>query len=134
MRVVTNLAGEFEDVCENYEAHGPQGRDMVTLIKKFGDEYDHLRSEEDPDFVVAWETFLQEHQHQMIVHPMTGLILYNLITYWDMGQMFYTALPTLEKMLVRDTVMEISDEIDRKSGLEQEPHQPPGNGGPPQQA
>lgn len=117
MKVVSNLSQEFDEVCASYSAHDQQGKDIVTLVKLFGDEYDHLRSETEPDFRGAWDKFLDEHKHQIIVMPMLGLVLYNLITYWDMGQMLYSSLPTLEKMLVRDTVQDISDEINRRSAV-----------------
>jgi len=116
MRVVPNLAQEFEDVCAEYLASGdPMGRDIVTLVKMFGDEYDHIRSDGTPDYRTAWTTFLDEHKHQMVVTPMVGLVLYYLITYWEDGQVLGVQLPTLERMLVRDTVSEISDEIHRRS-------------------
>jgi hypothetical protein len=114
MRLVPNLSGEFEELCESYAAVDQQGKDIVTLVKMFGDEYDYLRFEVAPEFVMAWEAFLEEHKHQVTV-PMVGLILYVLITYWDMGPLLATQLPTLERILIRDTVQDISDEIDRRS-------------------
>jgi hypothetical protein len=115
MRLVPHLSQEFEELCAHYAAVDQEGKDIVSLVKLFGDTYDHLRSEEDPDFVVAWETFLNEHKHQVTVMPMLGLVLHILVAYWDMGPMLYEALPTLEKMVLRDTIQEISDEIDRRS-------------------
>lgn len=115
MRVVSSLIGEFEELCAEYSAVDQQGKDIVTLVRLFGDENDHLREQEDPDFVVAWEKFLGEHKHQITVMPQVGLILYVLVTYWDMGQMLAESLPTLERMALRDTVQEISEEIDRRS-------------------
>jgi hypothetical protein len=116
MRVILNLAQEFEDVCAHYQDSGPSGKDIVTLVKLFGDKYDHISSDNISDFSSAWTEFLDEHKHQMTVYPMTGLVLYNLITYWDMGQMLFQALPALEKILVRDIVQDISDEINFRSG------------------
>lgn len=114
MRLVTNLANEFEELCEAYRLT-PQGKDIVTLTIMFGQENDHLHDEEEPDFAGAWAKFLEEHKHQMTVSPMVGLLLYLLITYWDLGTQLALKLPTLERMLVRDTVQEISDEIHRKA-------------------
>ena len=113
MRLVPNLAREFENVCAEYEAKGPMGVDLVALVKMFGDNYDHVRA--NGNFAAAWAEFLDEHKHQLIVTPMTGLLLYNLVTYWEDGQMFAVQLPTLERMLIRDTVSDISEEIDRRS-------------------
>jgi hypothetical protein len=115
VRLVPNLADEFGQLSAEYDSVDQQGKDMIALVKMFGDEYDHLRREEEPDFGGAWTKFLDEHKHQLNVAPMTGLVLYFLITYWDMGPMLYDALPTLEKMLIRDTVQEISAEINRRS-------------------
>jgi len=116
MRLVPNLAQEFEDICQDYLASGdPIGKDIVTLVKMFGEEYDHIRSDGIPDFGVAWVKFLEEHKHQMVVSPMVGLVLYYLITYWEDGQLLGVQLPTLERMLLRDTVSEISEEIERRS-------------------
>lgn len=114
MRVVPNLAAEFEEICAQYSAVDQQGKDIVALVKMFGYEYDHLDDYSIPDFGGAWRTFLGEHQHQMTV-PMTGQVLYLLLTYWSLGQVMYQELPQLEKMLLRDTVQEISDEIQRRS-------------------
>lgn len=114
MKLVSNLAAEFEELCAYYSAHDEQGKDIVTLVRMFGDEHDHLQSEMDPDFVAAWEKFLVDHQHQMTV-IMTGMVLYVLTNYWHLGQDLFESLPTLEKMLVRDTVQDISDEIARRS-------------------
>lgn len=116
MRLVPSLAQEFEEMCEHYSTSSdPAGKDIVILVKMFGDQYDHLRSETEPDFRGAWEKFLDEHKSQISVSPMAGLILYILVTYWDMGPMFWLGLPTLERMLVRDTIQEISEEINRRS-------------------
>lgn len=116
MRLVPNLAQEFEDICSDYLASGdPIGRDMVTLVKMFGDEYDYVRSDGIADFRYSWTEFLEAHKHQMVVTPMVGLVLYYLITYWEDGQLLWAQLPTLERMLVRDTVSQISDEIERRS-------------------
>lgn len=115
MRVVRNLAGEFEELCASYAAVDQQGKDIVTLVKMFGDKYDHVRSDGIPDFRAAWAEFLDEHKHQVNAMPQVGLILYVLITYWEDGQLLAVQLPTLERMLVRDTISDISDEIDRRS-------------------
>lgn len=114
MRVVPNLAGEFAEMCASYSALDQQGKDIVTLINMFGDEYDDLPSESE-ELTMAWFRFLDEHKHQVSVMPMVGLVLYHLVTYWDKGQLLFEALPTLEKMVIRDTVQEISQEIDRRS-------------------
>lgn len=116
MRVVPSLAAEFEEMCEQYSnAPDPAGKDIVILVKMFGDENDRLRLEVEPDFRAAWDKFLDEHKHQITVSPMLGLILHILVTYWDMGQLLFPQLPTLEKMLLRDIVQEISEEIQRRS-------------------
>lgn len=117
MRLVTNLAQEFEEMCGHYNTSSdPAGKDIVILVNMFGDEYDHLTHESDvASFSRAWEKFLDEHKHQISVTPMCGLILHVLITYWELGHELWEGLPTLEKMLVRDTVAEISEEIDRQS-------------------
>ena len=113
MRVVANLAQEFEEMCQDYLASGdPIGRDIAVLVRKFGDDADQV----EPDgYGAAWAKFLEEHKHQMIVSPMTGLILHFIITYWEGGQVLALQLPTLERMLVRDTISDISDEINRRS-------------------
>lgn len=115
MRVVPNLKQEFEEVCAHYEGYGPVGKDIVTLVKLFGDKYDHIRGDGIPDFAAAWAEFLDEHSHEMIVSPMTGLVLYNLLTYWQDGQLMAEQLPVLERMLIRDTASDISEEIERRS-------------------
>lgn len=115
MRVAPNLVREFEELSAAYSAVDQQGKDIISLVRLFGDEYDYLRLEEDPDFGAAWAKFLDEHKHQMTVMPMVGLVLYLIITYWDMGQVLAVKLPTLERMTVRDTQQDISDEIDRRS-------------------
>jgi hypothetical protein len=81
----------------------------------FGDEYDEFDDETDAlDFKMAWEKFLGEHQHQ-VTSNMVGLIIHLLVTYWQQGHQFFKSLPPLEKILARDTVQEISEEIDRRS-------------------
>lgn len=115
MRLVSSLAQEFGEVCAHYEGYGPAGKDIVTLVKLFGDTYDHIRGDDIPDFAAAWAEFLGEHSHEMIVSPMTGLVLYNLLTYWEDGQLMAVQLPTLERMLIRDTTSDISEEINRRS-------------------
>lgn len=114
MRLAPNLAQEFEEICAEYEAVDQQGRDMVALIKAFGDEYDHLRSESNPDFQGAWEEFLEEHKSQ-VTSAMVGMILYMLIMYWDLGSMLGDQISIMERILVRDTVQDISEEIERRS-------------------
>lgn len=115
MRLVPHLSQEFEELCAHYAAVDQEGKDIVSLVKLFGEEYDHVRSEKDPDYVVAWETFLNQHKHQVTVMPMLGLVLHILVTYWEDGHLLYETLPTLEKMVLRDTIQEISDEIERGS-------------------
>lgn len=113
MRVVANLAQEFEEMCQDYLASGdPVGRDIAILVRKFGDDADQAGPD---DYGAAWAKFLEEHKHQMIVSPMTGLVLHLIITYWENGQALALQLPTLERMLVRDTISDISDEIKRRS-------------------
>lgn len=112
MKVVPNLVGEFEELCAEYSAHGDQGKDIVILVKMFGEANDNLHTL--GGLKMNWVKFLEEHHRQMTM-PMTGMILYVLVTYWHLGQKLFEALPTLEKMLLRDTVQEISEEIDRKS-------------------
>lgn len=104
-------------MCDDYDAAGPTGKDLVILIKMFGTENDHLRSENDPDYRGAWERFLDEHSHQMTTFPtpMVGLALYVLINYWDLGSLLYESLPTLEKMMIRDTLLDMSETIKARS-------------------
>lgn len=116
MRVIANLAQEFDEMMASYTTMGGgEGKDMVILVNLFGDRYDHIRGDGIPDFGAAWAEFLDEHKHQMTVWPMTALILNILVTYWEDGQLLFQGLPHLEKMLVRDIVMEISEEQKRRS-------------------
>ena len=115
MRLVPGLAGEFEELCAEYSAVDQQGRDIVTLVKMFCESHDHFEGGvQNRDYVNAWEAFLSDHKHQVTV-PMVGQIIYLLVTYWANGQRLYENLPHLEKILLRDTVQEISDEINRRS-------------------
>ena len=110
MRLVPNLAAEFEEVCAQYDVSpDPLAKDVITLVKMFGDQND-----DNDSLKSAWLEFLEEHKHQVTI-TMVGMILYLLITYWEKGQVLGVNLPTLERILVRDTVQQISDEIDRKS-------------------
>lgn len=104
------MAAEFEEICAEYNAHDQASKDIVTLTKMFGDEYDELTT----DFKTAWAFFLNEHQHQATV-KMLGMVIYLLLTYWEKGQMLFEELPLLERMLLRDTFQEISEEIERNS-------------------
>jgi hypothetical protein len=110
MRVIPNLAQEFEEICAEYNAHDQASKDIVTLVKMFGNEYDDLTSE----FEKPWADFLEDHQHQATV-KMIGMVIYLLLTYWENGQLLFGDLPLLEKMLLRDTFQDISDEIERRS-------------------
>lgn len=110
MKLLPNMAEEFEEICAEYNAHDQASRDIVTLVKMFGDEYDELTFE----FGLAWKNFLDEHQHQATV-KMLGMVIYLLLTYWEKGRLFFEDLPILEKMLLRDTFQEISEEIERRS-------------------
>lgn len=118
MRIVPNLEREFEELCVEYSAHDEQGRDIVFLVKEFAENCDDTRPrlETDLDYSVAWREFLEEHKHQ-VTSQMIGMIIYTLMTYWDMGRVLYDALPPLEKILLRDTVQEISEEIERRSDV-----------------
>lgn len=115
--VRTHLVREYDELSAHYRAANEQGRDVVSLAEMFVDEYGYLEAGGDKtDFELAWRDFLGLHQHQMIVHPtMAGLVIYLLVNYWDQGEKLYEALPTLEKMLLRDTVQMMSDEINRRS-------------------
>lgn len=116
MRVVPGREREFEQLCEHYvSADDPAGKDIVTLVQMFAEENDFLRSEDEADFRGAWEVFLGNHKNEVSVVPTLGLILYVLVTYWDMGQLLAVSLPTCERMLIRDTIAEMSREIDRRS-------------------
>lgn len=115
MRIRPGLEAEFEEMCENYSNANEQGKDLVVLIKMFGDQFDYMRGEVEPNFAEAWSMFLEEHKHQVNVQPMVGLMLYVLVSYWDMGPLLGSQLPTLERILLRDTVQDISDEIKRRS-------------------
>lgn len=115
MRVVSNLVHEFEEIKTEYSNFDQQGQDIATLVVMFGDEYDYFDEDTDSlDFKMAWEKFLGEHSHQ-VNSNMVGLIIHLLVTYWQQGHQFFKALPPLEKILARDTVQEISEEIDRRS-------------------
>ncbi len=114
MKLVPNLAQEFEEVCDHYNnSSDPAGKDIVALIKLFGDAHDDTPP--GAELRAAWDAFLEEHKHQISVTPMCGLIIHVLITYWQSGHALFESLPPLERMLLRDTVMEISEEIDRQS-------------------
>lgn len=114
MRIIASLEAEFIDVCFEYPKR-PYGQDIITLVTKFADEYDYFDEDTDNLMIrMAWGQFLDEHQHQMTI-PMVGMVIYLLLTYWPEGQRMFQALPTLEKMLLRDTFSEISDEIDKQS-------------------
>ena len=118
MRVVPNLVGEFDEICFEYSKVDQAGKDIVALTKLFGDENDAFDEDTDGvDFHLAWSKFLDEHKHQMTI-PMVGMVIYLLVTYWPQGQRLFRFLPPLEKMLARDTVAEISDEIERRSDAE----------------
>lgn len=115
MLVVPNLAREFDELCDEYAKFDQDGRDIIVLVKLFGDAYDDFS--DDTESVVlstAWQNFLDEHQYQMSM-TMAGLVLYLLITYWPQGQKMYPTLPVLEKMLLRDTIQQMSEEIERRS-------------------
>ena len=108
MELVPNLAGEFEEICAEYAAHDQEGADIIALVKLFdgyvGDE----------PYEATWKKFLSKHAHQMTV-PMVGQVMYLLVTYWAYGHKLYECFPPLEKILLRDTVQDISEEIQRKS-------------------
>ena len=111
MRVISNLAGEFELLCADYINGGVEGKDLVALVMIFGDEYDHLGEDDSEfEFTKAWTKFLGEHKHQVTVQ-MVGLLLNTLVTYWPPGEKLYAALPVLEKILLRETIQNISDYI-----------------------
>ena len=115
MRVVPNLVREFENIKTEYSKFDQQGQDIATLVVMFADEYDEF--DEDTDalyFKMAWEKFLGEHSHQ-VTSNMAGLIIHLLVQYWQHGHQFYKALPPLEKILARETVQDISEEIKRRS-------------------
>lgn len=114
MILVSNLTQEFEELCTEYSAHDVQGRDIIFLVKEFADHCEHREMEMSFDYRDAWRGFLEEHGHQVTVQ-MIGMTIYVLMTYWDKGRELYEALPPLEKILLRDTVQEISDEIERRS-------------------
>lgn len=118
MKVVPNLVGEFEELCAAYSAHDEQGKDIVILVKMFGDANDNLHTS--GSLKISWTRFLEEH-HRQLTMAMTGQVLYVLITYWHLGHQLFESLPILEKMLVMDTVQEISEEIDRKSAANGSP-------------
>ena len=120
MKISPNLEHEFEELCAEYSSHDSQGRDIVFLVKEFGDRHHGLSHEPGPHFAEAWSLFLEEHKHHVTV-GMVGMILYVLVTYWDMGASLFESLPPLEKILLRDSVQDISDEIQRRSANGNEP-------------
>lgn len=116
MRIRPGLEHEFLEVMASYRNVGDlQGMDIARLVEMFCEEFDHLREEEEPDFGEAWKMFLEEHKNHVNAMPMVGLILYNVITYWEMGPLLGAQLPTLERIVLRDTIQDIADEIDRRS-------------------
>ncbi len=114
MRVIPNKAQEFDQLCDEYSEHDEQGRDIVILVKMFAEDCDSLKLTTDLDYSVAWRHFLEEHQHQ-VTSAMVGMIIYVLMTYWDKGIVLFDALPPMEKILLKDTVQDISEEIERRS-------------------
>lgn len=115
MRVIPNMAEEFEEICAEYNAHSPSGRDIVTLTKMFMDKHDYFeKGVQNSEYSHAWDILLKEHMNQASIQ-MVGMVLYLLVTYWQYGQRLYENLPALEKMLLRDTVQEISEEIQLRS-------------------
>lgn len=108
MNLVPNLASEFEEICVEYTKHDQEGADIITLVKLF-DEYVG-----DEEYAVTWKRFLSKHAHQ-VTAPMVGQIMYLLVTYWAHGHELFEGFPPLEKILLRDTVQEISDEVHRRS-------------------
>lgn len=117
MRVIPNLGLEFEELCIEYSAHSPSGQDMITLVRKFMSEHDHFdNGVSNGEYSHSWDVLLKEHMNQMTVQ-MVGMVIYLLTTYWAYGARLYENLPPLEKILLRDTVQEISDEIERRSAV-----------------
>lgn len=117
MRIKPNLIQEYEELAQTYREANVQGRDLMTLVEMFGNEYDYLVDDSHPtEYAMVWRDFLEEHQHQMTVfpEPMVALLINILGTYWQQGERLYEALPTLEKMVVRDLVADMSREISRR--------------------
>lgn len=115
MRVIANLAAEFEEICTEYSNAGESGKDIITLLGLFCNEYDDCDDDTDPLYYKTyWQSFVEEHQHQLTSN-MIGMIIYLIVSYWPQGQAFFTALPITDKMLYRETVSDISAEIQRRS-------------------
>lgn len=116
MRVIANLAAEFQEIYTRYTDSGAEGSDLVVLTTMFGDEYDHFDDDTDYlDFRMAWEKFLGEHKSKVTVQ-MVGMIIYLLVTYWPQGQRLHQSMAPLEKILAWEIIQEISEEIKRQSG------------------
>lgn len=113
MRVVLNLEQEFIEVCERYSNVDQSGKDIVTLVKMFAEANEDI-TVKSPPLDVAWKDFLHNHQMQ-VTEPMVEQILYLLLTYWEVGQTFFAYLPPLEKILLREVIFKMSEEIQRRS-------------------
>lgn len=120
VQTVPNLTQEFDEMMAQYSTMGGgEGKDIEILVKLFAEECESQDLKDSDLIGAAWVKFLGEHKHQMTVWPMTALVLNILATYWVFGQSLFQGLPELEKMLVRDIVMEISDrqeELSVKNG------------------
>lgn len=116
MKLVPQLAEEFEGVCAHY-SQDPRGRDVVHLAKKFMEQYEHFdQGVSNAEYTHAWDVFLSDHTNIITVQQV-GVVIYVLLTYWVHGQRLFENMPRLEKMLLRDTWFEMQDEMERQSAL-----------------
>ncbi|HEY6020518.1 MAG TPA: hypothetical protein VIY48_11715 [Candidatus Paceibacterota bacterium] len=113
MRVIPNLEHEFIEICEEYSKVDQSGKDIITLVKMFAEANEDITPKGLP-LDVAWHDFLNEHARQ-VTAPMVEQILYLLLTYWEVGQTFFAFLPPLEKILLREVIFKMSEEIQRRS-------------------